>query len=226
MCPAPGDQLRPRRPRRNRRFAPDLSSPTSCPISTATASGAFSRRKASTATDQPPPSSRRGDKAPSGTTTSASRRFRLRKAPEHVDIKHLSKLQAADGERRKRFLCVAIDRRSRSVHLAVVPKRAAFAAEDDETERNAIAFLREAAAASPFRLTHVLTDNGNCFTPAFAKACIVLGAEHRHTRPYTPQTNGMVERDPRPGRQRGARRHHPLAPRPGAAPVGLQRSLQ
>ena len=102
-----------------------------------------------------------------------------------IDIKHLPKLQTADGERRKRFLYVAIDRRSRSVHLAV---------KDDETEQSAIAFLREAAAAFPFRLTHVLTDNGSCFTPAFAKACAELGAQYRHTRPRTPQTNGMVER--------------------------------
>ena len=103
----------------------------------------------------------------------------------HIDLKHLPKLQAADGERRKRYLHVAIDRRSRSVHLAV---------KDDETERSAIAFLREAAAAFPFRLTHVLTDNGSCFTPAFARVCAELGAEYRHTEPRSPQTNGMVER--------------------------------
>jgi transposase InsO family protein len=101
----------------------------------------------------------------------------------HIDIKHLPKLQTANGERRKRYLYVAIDRCSRSVHLAV---------KDDETEQSAIAFLRE--AAFPFRLTHVLTDNGSCFTPAFAKVCAELGAQYRHTKPYTPQTNGMVER--------------------------------
>jgi transposase InsO family protein len=80
---------------------------------------------------------------------------------------------------------VDIDRRSRSVHLAV---------KDDKTEKSAIAFLREAAAALPFRFIHVLTDNGSCFTPAFARACTELRAEYRHTRPRTPQTNGMVER--------------------------------
>ena len=80
----------------------------------------------------------------------------------HIDIRHLPQLRTADGERRKRFLFVAIDRCSRSVHLAV----------NDETEKSAIALLREAAAAFPFRLTHVLTDNGSRFTPAFAKACI------------------------------------------------------
>jgi transposase InsO family protein len=103
----------------------------------------------------------------------------------HIDIKHLPKLRTSDGERRKRYLYVAIDRCSRSVHWAV---------KDDETERSAIAFLREAAAAFPFRLTHVLTDKGSCFTPAFAQACAELGAKYRHTKPYTPQTNGMVER--------------------------------
>jgi transposase InsO family protein len=103
----------------------------------------------------------------------------------HIDVKHLPKLRTADGERRKRYLYVAIDRRSRSVHLAV---------KDDETERSAIAFLREAAAAFPFRLTHVLTDDGSCFTPRFAGACAELGAEYRHTKPRSPRTNGMVER--------------------------------
>src|SRR5690349_16979132 len=103
----------------------------------------------------------------------------------HIDIKHLPKLQTTDGERRKRYLYVAIDRRSCSVHLAV---------KDDETEVSAMAFLHEAAAAFPFRVTHVLTDNGSCFTQAFAKACAELGAEYRHIKPCTPQTNGLVER--------------------------------
>ncbi len=40
----------------------------------------------------------------------------------------------------------------------------------------------------------MLTDNGSCFTPAFARTCAELGAEYRHTRSRTPQTNGMVER--------------------------------
>jgi transposase InsO family protein len=81
---------------------------------------------------------------------------------------------------------VAIDRRSRSVHLAV---------KDEETEANARAFLEAALAAFPFRVTHVLTDRGSCFTAeGFERACRKLGVEHRKTRPYTPRTNGMVER--------------------------------
>jgi transposase InsO family protein len=104
----------------------------------------------------------------------------------HMDVKHLPKLRSADGEWRKRFLFVAIDRRSRSVHLAV---------KDDETEASARAFLEEALTAFPFRVTHVLTDRGSCFTAeGFEGACQKLGVEHRKTRPYTPRTNGMAER--------------------------------
>ena len=104
----------------------------------------------------------------------------------HVDVKHLPKLRTADGESRKRYLYVAIDRASRFVHLAV---------KDDETERSAVAFLKEAVRAFPFQVTHVLTDRGSCFTAdGFEAACQKLGVAHRKTRPYTPKTNGMVER--------------------------------
>src|SRR3954465_12194772 len=104
----------------------------------------------------------------------------------HADVKHLPKLRTADGECRKRCLFVAIDRRSRRVHLAV---------EDDETGAGAKAFLEEALAAFPFRVTHVLTDRGSCFTAGgFERRCRDLGVEHRKTRPDTPRTNGMVER--------------------------------
>jgi transposase InsO family protein len=104
----------------------------------------------------------------------------------HMDVKHLPKLRTSDGELRKRFLFVAIDRRSRFVHLAV---------KDDETEASARAFLEEALAALPFRVTRVLTDRGSCFTAeGFERRCRELGVEHRKTRPYTPRTNGMVER--------------------------------
>jgi len=60
-----------------------------------------------------------------------------------------------------------------------------------ETEHSAIALLRAAAAAFPFQLTHVPTDNGSCFTAAFAKACSELGANCRHAPPRMPQTNGL-----------------------------------
>jgi transposase InsO family protein len=66
------------------------------------------------------------------------------------------------------------------VHLAV---------KDEETEACATAF--------PFKVTHVLTDRGSCFTAdGFEAACRKLGVQHRQhrkTKPDTPQTNGMVE---------------------------------
>src|SRR3712207_6471229 len=67
----------------------------------------------------------------------------------HLDVKHLPKLRTGDGAWRKRFLFVAIDRRSRSVHLAV---------KDDETEASATMFLREVVRAFPFRVTHVRSE--------------------------------------------------------------------
>src|SRR4051812_35381841 len=104
----------------------------------------------------------------------------------HMDVRHLPKLRTTDGEYRKRYLFVAIDRRSPSVPLAV---------RDEETGAAAKAFLEEALAAFPFRVTRVLTDRGSCFTAeGFEKRCRELGVEHRKTRPYTPRTNGMVER--------------------------------
>jgi len=104
----------------------------------------------------------------------------------HLDVKHLPKLRTAGGAWRKRYLFVAIDRRSRAVHLAV---------KDEETEASARAFLEEALAALPFRVTRVLTDRGSCFTAeGFEAACRKQGVEHRKTRPCTPRTNGMAER--------------------------------
>lgn len=47
----------------------------------------------------------------------------------HLDIKHLPKLRTANGERRKRFLYVAIDRCSRWVHLGSAP---AFGSNDHQ----------------------------------------------------------------------------------------------
>lgn len=103
----------------------------------------------------------------------------------HIDVKHLPKLRTADGEIRKRYLHVAIDRCSRLVHLAVY---------DAESAANAVAFLAQTGQAFPFRITHVLTDGGSCFTAdEFEQACAKLKAIRRTQsttaaraqRPYT-----------------------------------------
>ena len=116
-----------------------------------------------------------------GVSTETIRKWRKRGTEDCLDHSakpHRLPWKATEEER-------AINRCPRFVELAV---------KDDGTERSAIAFLREAAAAFPFRLTHVLADNGSCFTPAFIKACVDLGAQHRHAKPRTPQANGVVER--------------------------------
>ncbi|WP_020096595.1 integrase core domain-containing protein [Methylobacterium sp. 285MFTsu5.1] len=67
--------------------------------------------------------------------------------------------------------------------------------DNDETTASAVAFLTDALGAFPFKVTHVLTDRGSCLTAdAFEDACERHGVQHRKTRPYTPKTNGMVER--------------------------------
>jgi transposase InsO family protein len=103
----------------------------------------------------------------------------------HLDVKHLPKLRNRDGITPKRSLYVAIDRCSRWVHLAV---------KNNKTTASATAFLKR--RSGPFLpVTHVLTDRGSCFVAdAFEAACRRLKVEHRTTRPYTPRTNGMVER--------------------------------
>jgi transposase InsO family protein len=104
----------------------------------------------------------------------------------HIDVKHLPKLRTADGQTRKRFLYVAIDRCSRFVFLAVY---------DAENAVNAVDFLTKAKHAFPFRITHILTDRGSCFTADdFERACGEFKVIRRKTKAYTPQTNGMVER--------------------------------
>lgn len=66
---------------------------------------------------------------------------------------------------------------------------------DAENSASAGAFRKAGRKAFPFRITHVLTDRGSCFTADdFERACTKIKVSHRTTRPYTPQTNGMVER--------------------------------
>jgi transposase InsO family protein len=40
-----------------------------------------------------------------------------------------------------------------------------------------------------------MTDNGSCYRSfGFRRACEHLGLRHIRTKPYTPKTNGKVER--------------------------------
>lgn len=87
----------------------------------------------------------------------------------HIDIKHLPKPRTADRQLRKRFLYVTIDRCSRFVFLAVY---------DAENAANAVNFLAKARTAFPFRIIHILTDRGSCFTADdFERTCTERGTQ-------------------------------------------------
>ena len=70
---------------------------------------------------------------------------------------------------------------------------------DDERGTTCARFLLDAAAffaSSGVRIERVLTDNAKNYArlPAFAEALAAIGARHKRTRPFRPQTNGKAER--------------------------------
>jgi transposase len=116
----------------------------------------------------------------------------------HVDLKYLAKLKG-----RGEYVFVAIERATRFIHVEVLPDRAI-----DTVAASWERFLD--AFGHPVHT--VLTDNGAEFTDRFRtgsregsaakptgrhpfdRICAARGVKHRCTKPYTPQTNGMVER--------------------------------
>jgi transposase InsO family protein len=83
---------------------------------------------------------------------------------------------------------VIVDDASRYAVVVPVP---------DETSASAIAALELAAtefARLGIRIERVLTDNGTNYKRQFDAAAERLGARHKRTRLYRPQTNGKAER--------------------------------
>ncbi|MFC2254887.1 DDE-type integrase/transposase/recombinase [Labrys portucalensis] len=79
------------------------------------------------------------------------------------DITHLPELRERDGVTSKFYLYIAIDHASCFVHPVL---------KNDEATSSATAFLDKAPATFPFRIIHVLTDRGFCFTArSFEEAC-------------------------------------------------------
>ena len=128
----------------------------------------------------------------------------------HVDLKHLPRLQ-----RRPAYVFVAIERTTRFVHVEVI---------DTRSGEVVAACLERFLQAFGYPVHTILTDNGSEFTDRFGDArwrsrekgtgrhpfdrvCKAHGIGHRLTRPYSPQTNGMVERFNR--RIAEAIRNHP-----------------
>jgi transposase InsO family protein len=121
----------------------------------------------------------------------------------HLDVKKLGRIRRwghrSTGTRRWQhrtrglgweFLHVALDDHSRVTYAELLP---------DERGETAAAFLTRAAAwfraHGVRRIDGVMTDNGPAYlSHAFQHALAALSARHLRTRPYTPRTNGKVER--------------------------------
>src|ERR671912_165842 len=143
---------------------------------------------------------------PPDTDGNKPRRSKFKRYPIgffHIDIAEVR------TEQGKLHLFVAIDRTSKFAFVELHEKA---------TRRVAGDFLRHLAAAVPYRITTVLTDNGTHFTEptgdgwtpediramraqkvpfrchSFEAACADLDVEHRLTKPRHPWTNGQVER--------------------------------
>lgn len=113
----------------------------------------------------------------------------------HIDVTYLPKF---DGK--KSYLYVAIDRATRIMFYCIYEHKTASNTED---------FMDKCVDFFPFKITHILTDNGLEFTNRLLVSkkgencsklskmdvkCQEQGIEHRLTKPSTPKTNGMVER--------------------------------
>jgi transposase-like protein len=113
----------------------------------------------------------------------------------HIDVTYLPKINGV-----KYYLFVAIDRATRTLYYKVY---------DAKTSANAEGFMLECLGFFPFGITHVLTDNGLEFTNRLLKnrkgeyctkpskldiLCEENNIDHRCTKPFTPKTNGMVEK--------------------------------
>jgi len=113
----------------------------------------------------------------------------------HIDVTYLPKINGV-----KYYLFVAIDRATRTLYYKVY---------ENKTAKNTELFMNECLEFFPFGITHVLTYNGLEFTNRLIKSkkgtyctksskfdgiCEENDIDHRLTKPFTPKTNGMVER--------------------------------
>ena len=113
----------------------------------------------------------------------------------HIDVTYLPKFNGIAC-----YLFVAIDRCTRAMTYWIY---------DNKTAENTVDFMDKCLDFFPFVLTHILTDNGLEFTNRLlvSKAgdkcqkpskmdikCTENNIQHRLTAPFTPKTNGMVER--------------------------------
>ncbi len=113
----------------------------------------------------------------------------------HIDVTYLPKFNG-----KSYYLFVAIDRCTRAMIYWVY---------ENKTAENTVDFMDKCLTFLPFVITHILTDNGleftnrllvsksgnSCQKPSkMDEKCIENNIQHRLTAPFTPKTNGMVER--------------------------------
>jgi transposase InsO family protein len=113
----------------------------------------------------------------------------------HIDVTYMPKFNG-----QAYYLFVAIDRCTRSMIYWVY---------ENKTAENTIDFMDKCIDFFPFTITHILTDNGLEFTNRLLVSkkgdacqkpskmdvkCNENNIKHRLTAPFTPKTNGMVER--------------------------------
>ncbi len=118
----------------------------------------------------------------------------------HMDIKKLARIvrpgHRIDGDRSKRvrgagweYYHAAVDDASRVACGDVLP---------GERKEDAVAFLLRVVAffgSQGVKIGQLMTDNGGCYrSKRFRRVLRELGIKHIFTRPYTPRTNGKVER--------------------------------
>jgi transposase InsO family protein len=121
----------------------------------------------------------------------------------HVDVKKLGRIPDGGGHRvRGRMTGTPRSHRGYDyLHVAVddMSRVAYVGAFDDERGATCARFVLDAAAffaARGVRIERVLTDNARNYTVSrdFAAALEAIGARHKLTRPFRPQTNGKAER--------------------------------
>jgi transposase InsO family protein len=122
----------------------------------------------------------------------------------HVDIKKLGRIpdgggwrfrgqQAGKRNKQKKpagyaYLHHAVDDHSRLAYSEI---------HADERKETAVAFWKRAVrffAAHGITIKRVLTDNGSCYRSRLWARALGKKIKHKRTRPYTPKTNGKVER--------------------------------
>lgn len=118
----------------------------------------------------------------------------------HIDTKKLGRFQRlghrVTGDRQHcsegagwDFLHVCVDDASRLAYVEIHPNERRYTA--TRFLIHAVRFYRDHGITTQ----RVMTDNGNAYrSRPFAKTCQWLNVQHKRTRPYTPRTNGKVER--------------------------------